>query len=356
MTFAVEHGFFSYGYKSVIEDLSFEITSGDLMAVLGPNGAGKTTLLRCMMGHLDWKSGCSFLDGEPVSGMQPKKLWSRMAYVPQAHGGYSGQTVEELVLLGRSSRMGLFAKPGKADRMAAVGAMERLGIEAFSKCSCRELSGGELQMALIAKAIAADPELLILDEPESGLDFKNQLVVLGTLSDLASQGMACIFNTHYPAHALQRADKALLLWKGSSLFGQTSRILTEETLAKAFGVRTAIGEVETPYELLRAVMPVEILTDKAQSLTIELKGDLTMETRIAIIAIIVEDRGSVDRINALLSEYGSYIIGRMGLPYPKKELSLISVAIDAPEETIAALSGKLGMVHGISVKTTYSKR
>jgi iron complex transport system ATP-binding protein len=211
-------------------------------------------------------------------------------------------------------------------------------------------------MVLIARAIAAGPELLILDEPESGLDFKNQLLVLNTISDLASQGMACIFNTHYPAHALQRADKALLLWKGTSLFGQTARILTEETLAAAFGVRAAIGELETPHELLRAVLPVEILTDKAQSLTIDLKGDLTMETRIAIIAIIVEDRGAADRINALLSEYGSYIIGRMGLPYPKKELSLISVALDAPEETVAALSGKLGMVHGISVKTTYSKR
>jgi len=354
--FTVEHGFFSYGEKPVIEDLSFEISSGDLLAVLGPNGAGKTTLLRCMMGHLKWKRGGSYLDGEPVADMQPKKLWSRMAYVPQAKGGYSGQTVEDLVLLGRSSRMGLFAKPGRTDRRAAAAAMERLGIEAYAKRSCRELSGGELQMVLIARAVAADPELLILDEPESGLDFKNQLVVLNTLSDLATQGMACIFNTHYPAHALQRANESLLLWKGTSLFGQTDRILTEATLAEAFGVRAAIGELETPYELLRAVMPVEILTDKVQSLTIKSKGDLIMETRIAIIAIIVEDRNSVDRINALLTEYGNFIIGRMGLPYPKKELSLISVAIDAPEETIAALSGKLGMVRGISVKTTYSKR
>ncbi|HWQ50538.1 MAG TPA: TM1266 family iron-only hydrogenase system putative regulator [Terriglobales bacterium] len=356
MTFTVEHGSFSYGQKPIIDDLSLALASGDLLAILGPNGAGKTTLLRCMMGHLKWKAGASYLDGEQVLGMPPRKLWSRMAYVPQARGAFAGQTVEELVLLGRSSHMGLFAKPGKADRSAAAAALERLGLEGLAGRPCRELSGGELQMVLIARAIAAGPELLILDEPESGLDFKNQLVVLDTLSDLAAEGMACIFNTHYPAHALQRATKALLLWKGGRLFGQTSRVLTEETLAAAFGVRAAIGELETPHKLLRTVMPVEILTDEPQSLTIKQEEDLTVETRIAIIAIIVEDRGAADRINALLSEYGNYIIGRMGLPYPKKELSLISVAIDAPEEVIAALSGKLGMVRGISVKTTYSKR
>ncbi len=356
MTFTVEHGSFSYGENPMINDLSLEISSGDVLAILGPNGAGKTTLLRCMMGHLMWKSGASFFDGEPVAGIPPRRLWSRMAYVPQARGAFAGQTVEELVLLGRSSHMGLFAKPGKSDRAAAFTALERLGLQSLAKRPCRELSGGELQMVLIARAIAANPKLLILDEPESGLDFRNQLVVLGAISDLASEGMVCIFNTHYPVHALQRADKALLLWKGTHIFGQTVEVVTEETLADAFGVRTAIGEVETPYELLRTVTPVEILTDSVQSLTIESKGDLPMETRIAIIAIIVEDRGSVDRINALLSEYGSYIIGRMGLPYPKKELSLISVAIDAPEDVIAALSGKLGMVRGISVKTTYSKR
>ena len=122
--------------------------------------------------------------------------------------------------MGRSGRMGMFARPGSADVKRCDEVIERLGISKLRGKRCSEISGGELQMVLIARALAAEPGLLILDEPESNLDFRNQLIVLRTMSELAAEGMGCIFNTHFPAHALQRANRALLLGRdGRALFG-----------------------------------------------------------------------------------------------------------------------------------------
>ena len=123
--------------------------------------------------------------------------------------------------------------------------------------SCCELSGGELQMVLIARALATEPQVLVLDEPESNLDFKNQLLVLDTMQSLARAGLTCVFNTHYPAHALRRANKALLLGRnGKSLFGSTQDVVTEQNISDYFGVRAVIGSIETPDGAYADVIPV----------------------------------------------------------------------------------------------------
>jgi len=367
--FSVQNGSFSYKKrgrpgKEVLRDVTFSAGSGELVAILGPNGAGKTTLLRCMMGFLPWQGGGSFLDGDNIRRLPVRHLWRRMAYVPQARGLASGSTVFEMVLLGRSSRFSLLSQPGRADKEAASKALADLGISHLADRLCSQLSGGELQMVLIARALAAEPELLILDEPESNLDFKNQLIILDTLSRLTAGGLCCIFNTHYPAHALQRAHKAFLLGRdGNWTFGETQAVITEQNLADAFGVATIIGEIETPHHIVRDVLPLEVIDDGGPTWGVALeaapeekKEDDSMETRIAIIGIIVEDRAAAEQINELLHGYSDYVVGRMGMPYEKKKLSIISVIVDAPEDVISSLSGKLGMVRGISVKTTYSKK
>ena len=266
MNLTVNNGRFAYhkGGPTLFENLNFSVDSGDILAILGPNGAGKTTLLRCVTGMLRWSGGESLLDAEPIRTMAPKKLWTKMAYVPQARTASAAYTAFETVLLGRTGRLGTFSAPRDADIRKAAQVMERLGIDSLAEKKCTDISGGELQMVLIARALASEPGVLILDEPESNLDFKNQLVVLDAMSDLARQGMTCIFNTHYPAHALQRSNKALILSKGGSYaFGPTAQVVTEDSIRRAFGVDAVIGTLETAAGTVKSVVPLSICPEGA---------------------------------------------------------------------------------------------
>lgn len=264
MNLRVENGSFYYKKNDqIFENINFEVDSGEILAILGPNGAGKTTMLRCITGMLRWKSGRSLLDDENIAQMAPRKLWSKMAYVPQAKNVSSAYTALEMVLLGRSSHLNIFEAPKRADVDKAMEVLDFLGIAHLAEKKCSEVSGGELQMILIAKALAAEPKVLILDEPESNLDFKNQLVVLEAMTNLAKQGMTCVFNTHYPAHALQRAGKSLILSNGGEyVFGNTPEVVTEENIRKAFGVDAVIGEIETAGGIVQNVIPVGIAAKK----------------------------------------------------------------------------------------------
>lgn len=260
MILSVENGCFSYkgGEDSLLlNNINFAVRPGDLIAILGPNGAGKTTLLRCIMGFLHWNSGQSCLDGRDITLIPYRQLWRSIAYVPQAKHAAVSYTAEQMILLGRSSHFNMLSRPKAQDLDKVHEIMERLNILKLAEKKCSEISGGELQMVLMARALAAEPEILILDEPESNLDFKNQLLILETMSQLVSNGMSCIFNTHYPAHALQRANKALLLSeKGGYVFGDVNSVVTEENIEHAFGVKAVISEVETPGSIFRDVIPL----------------------------------------------------------------------------------------------------
>lgn len=351
MNLSVKNGGFSYDRRSapIFRDVNFSLDSGEILAILGPNGAGKTTLLRCITGMLKWDTGGSYLDGEPIRGMKPAQLWSRMAYVPQAKGASSAYTAFETVLLGRSAHLGPFATPGKEDIRRAGEAMELLGIEKLMDKPCSAISGGELQMVLIARALAAQPQVLILDEPESNLDFKNQLVVLDAMSRLASDGMACVFNTHYPAHALQRSGKALILSRGGGYeFGPTASVVTEGAIRRSFGVEAVIGSVETPTSILQNVIPLHIAPDGPA----EAEKD---RRSIATVTIIASNNRMADRINGLLSDFGALIVGRMGMPYREAGLYLITVTLDGPQSAIRELSQQLSVLPDVSVKTTFAQ-
>ena len=256
----IENGSFAYkGGPQILKDINVEVRAGEILAVLGPNGAGKTTLLRCMMDMLHWETGRSLLDGEDIRNMPASTLWRRMAYVPQARSAATSYTAFQTVLLGRSARIGAFSSPKKEDMEVAERVMKRLGIWELADKPCHAISGGELQMVLIARAMAAEPEILVLDEPESNLDFRNQLVVLDTMTSLAAEGMACIFNTHYPAHALQRADRSLLLTKGGmSIYGPTKYVVSEDDIRSIFGVNAVIGDFEAEDSTVQSVIPVSI--------------------------------------------------------------------------------------------------
>ncbi|MBR7087770.1 MAG: ATP-binding cassette domain-containing protein [Mogibacterium sp.] len=357
----VEHGSFAYrNGPQILKDINFEVKPGEILAVLGPNGAGKTTLLRCMMDMLRWSSGRSLLDGEDIHSMPARKLWSRMAYVPQAKSAASSYTAFQTVLLGRSSRIGTFSAPSDKDMEITERVMKQLGIMDLADKQCYAVSGGELQMILIARAMASEPKILVLDEPESNLDFKNQLVVLDTISSLASDGVACVFNTHYPAHALQRAGKSLILAKGGNcMFGSTTEVVTEDNIRKAFGVNAVIGEIETRENILKNVMPLSIVeSGKAagpEDSAIDADNSGSGENSIATISIIMQDNKTADKVNRLLHEYNHLVIGRMGLPHRSSGLHIINLTLDGAGSEIGALSHRLSLIPGISVKTTYAK-
>ncbi len=350
MNLSVEHGTFSYNHKhNVFTDINFSVNSGDFLAILGPNGAGKTTLLRCITGMLKWTSGASLLDGENIRSIPEKRLWSRLSYVPQAKSSPSSYTALEAVLLGRSSRIGVFAQPTREDIERAEHTLETLGVIKLRDKRCSEISGGEYQMVLIARALVSDPEVLILDEPESNLDFRNQLIVLDTMSRLAQSGIACIFNTHYPEHALQRSDKALILADGHAVFGPTARILTEENIERAFGVKAVIGEIETRESVVQNVIPLHLSSGEHAA------GEANPHDTLASITIIFNDFDTSTKINELLHEYNDIIVGRMGMPYRKRGMFIIHTTFDGDEARIAELTHRLAILPDVSVKTLYGK-
>ena len=229
-----------------------------------------------------------------------------------------------------------------------------------------------------AGVIAMEPEVLVLDEPESNLDFRNQLIVLDAMSALAARGVACIFNTHYPAHALQRAGKSLLLFRGGeSISGSTPQVVTEENIRRAFGVDAMIGEVETPHTVMKNIVPVGIAKtdaagmgaaaeadergpaasadEKSAAAETDKKSVTTEEEKcLASITIISDSNDGAGRINALLREYNHLLIGRMGLPHRSSGKYIITVMLEGPASDIKALTHKLGLIPDISVKTTYA--
>ncbi|RKJ50752.1 ABC transporter ATP-binding protein [bacterium 1XD42-54] len=261
MIFAVKDGCFGYDQRMILNNINIQADRGEILAVLGPNGAGKTTLLKCMMGLLPWAKGKSLLDGTDMQRLSRKALWKRMAYVPQAKGCPMAYTAEEMVVLGRSVHLSVIAQPTKADYAKAHQAMELVNIGHLQKKLCSRMSGGELQMVLIARALAAQPDILILDEPESNLDFKNQLIILETMKRLASEEkLCCIFNTHYPDHALKIADRALLLDKnGTSIFGRTEEIINRENMRQAFEVDVCISNLKNEEGEFLSVVPLSLV-------------------------------------------------------------------------------------------------
>ena len=241
MILSVENAAFHYpNRRPLFENLSFELATPSVMSVLGANGAGKTTLLKCILGFEKWSQGSVLLDRADAAHMSSQRFWQRIAYVPQAKSAPFSYTVEETVLLGRSSRVALFGKPSAHDLEVAHRSIEFVGVQHLLNQSFSQLSVGPYQMVLIARALAADPELLVMD-----LDFKNQLKVLSCIRDLRQRGVGCLINTHYPAHALEISDQALVMLPGQRfVFGKTEEVLTAETLTEAFGVEVTIFKTQ----------------------------------------------------------------------------------------------------------------
>lgn len=252
-----------FGYEKerpILRNVNLNLERGHILAVLGPNGIGKTTMLKCIIGLLSWDSGQTLLEGTDICTMSQKELWRNISYIPQKHGFSFSYTGLEMVMMGRSTHLGTFEQPGKREIGMAEDMMEHVGISHLKDKDCNRMSGGELQMVLIAKALINEPKLIVLDEPETGLDFRNQLLVLNRIRSLAEEeGISAIMNTHYPSNAVSVADNALLMKKGGeSLYGRAEEVLTAEHISEAFRVKAVVNSFGYENREITTIVPVEL--------------------------------------------------------------------------------------------------
>ncbi|MCJ2043694.1 ABC transporter ATP-binding protein [Methylobacterium sp. J-078] len=232
---------FGYGRRRVGAGLDLTVRAGEVLCLLGPNGGGKTTLFKTLLGLLPPLAGTIRLDGEDVARWSRRRLAARLGYVPQAQGATFPFRVSDVVLMGRASRLGPFASPGPADRAVAARALASLEIAHLAERTYTEISGGERQMVLIARALAGEPGLLVMDEPTASLDFGNQTRVLAQVRRLSRLGIAVILSTHDPDHAFFCADRVALLHEGRLLaLGDPAATITPESLARIYGVAVAV--------------------------------------------------------------------------------------------------------------------
>jgi iron complex transport system ATP-binding protein len=238
---ALESLAFGFPGRTVGRDVSFALEPGEVMCVLGPNGGGKTTLFRTVLGLLPKHDGVIRLQDREIENLSRSEIARRVGYVPQGHIGYFAFTVREFVLMGRTAHFGVFSAPGRMDRETAERSLESLGIAPLADSPVTEISGGERQLALVARALAQEPKLLVLDEPTASLDFGNQVRVLQRISALAASGISILFSSHDPDHAFLCARRALLLAEGRVLeIGAPRAVIRADTLERMYGVSVQV--------------------------------------------------------------------------------------------------------------------
>lgn len=235
---SARHIDFGYRGRRVLTGATLALAAGELVCLLGANGAGKSTLLKIMLGLLKPQQGNVALDGRPLAERGRRALAQHVAYVPQVHAAPFPYTVREVVLMGRLPANGLFKAPGEADRAAAQGVLEHLGIARLGDRPYTEISGGERQLALIARALAQEARLLVMDEPLAGLDYGHQVRLLERLESLAEEGYGVLMTTHDPDQPLTGCDRVAMLIEGRiAADGAPDDVLTPEAIHRLYGVR-----------------------------------------------------------------------------------------------------------------------
>ena len=232
------HGLrFGHRGRALGEAVDLQLHAGEAVCVLGPNGCGKTTLFRTVLGLIPALQGRVEVDGRDIGAEDREAVARRVAYVPQAQPGGFAYRVEDVVLMGRAVHVGRWSMPSRDDRRIAGEALERLGVAHLAGRPFTEISGGERQLVLIARALAQQAPLIVMDEPTASLDFGNQRRVLREIAALKAQGVAMLLSTHQPEHALRLADRVMLMARaGARATGTPRGVMTPDALAGLYGV------------------------------------------------------------------------------------------------------------------------
>ncbi len=237
---------FSYGDRLVLDNVSVQAREGQLLSVVGPNGVGKSTLFHCILGLLSGYKGQIKVSNNDIRNLSIKEMASLIAYIPQSHYPSFNFSVFDMVLMGTANQVSSIATPGKKQIDLVEAALERMRISSLRNRGYTQISGGERQLVLIARALVQQTRILILDEPTANLDFGNQIRVLTQIQSLAREGYIIIQSTHNPEHTFMFSDWVLAMHHGKVLAnGPPSDVLNKELVQKLYSVDI---EVHSLYE------------------------------------------------------------------------------------------------------------
>lgn len=231
-----------YGSRAVLKDVSFSLAAGQALCLLGPNGVGKTTLFKTLLGFVRPLAGDVAIEGRDTRDWTRRDFAREVAYIPQLHTPSFSFSVHDVVLMGRTPHLSGLASPSESDEQLARQAIERMGIGHLAQRDYASLSGGERQMVLIARALAQQPRILVMDEPCASLDFGNQARLLEQILELAAQGIAVVMTTHDPNHAFLLDGDVLCLGRGGvAASGRARSVLTADMMSALYGVPVEVS-------------------------------------------------------------------------------------------------------------------
>jgi len=257
MKIELENVAIGYHRTEVLSGLNMVIEPGEVFSLLGPNGVGKTTLFKTILNLLRPLCGRVLVDGRDARTIPSREFARLVGYVPQAQQLPFAYSVLDMVVMGMNSRSGMFTSPGREDYAKGAELLESLNIAKLEEKLFTQLSGGERQMVLIARALAQEPVFLMMDEPTANLDFGYQSVVLSHAVSLAKRGFGVIMTTHNPIHAFQCGGKvALIKNKAEILIGPPQEILTSQNLSETYGIPVVSEMADTAYGPLPLCQPL----------------------------------------------------------------------------------------------------
>lgn len=249
---------FSYGDFEV-KDICFSVKKGEVLTLLGPNGSGKTTILKTIFGLLKPRKKCVYINGKNLHSLPFKERSKLIGYIPQLHHPSFPYTVLDVVVTGFAPQLNIFESPREEHYRKALEKLRLLGIEHYKDKPYTQLSGGQLQLVLIARALVQDPEILLLDEPTAHLDFKNQIKILEIIKMLSkSKEISAIMTLHDPNLASIYSDRIALVKDGKiKILGRPHDVLREDVLKEVYDIPVHILE----YNGFRLILPeIKVVT------------------------------------------------------------------------------------------------
>lgn len=232
---------FRYGEHTIFSAVDLDIFRGEVLTVLGPNGCGKSTLLRCIGGALTLAQGTVRIGNVDIARLDAGARARKIGFLFQQHLPSFPFPVLDIVTMGRTPHLSLFGVPSSKDAELAEAALAKVGMHHLKGRPYTELSGGERQLVLLARTLVQQPDVILLDEPTSHLDFKNQTLSLKTIAALAAEGITMVMTTHDPNHAFLLPGRVLMMKPGGAILtGLASEVVTDSTLTATYGIDIAV--------------------------------------------------------------------------------------------------------------------